>query len=211
VVQLTAVAGKVELTPPRGACWGLCMVYSLQIAKVYCKLSLHHDQSRNRRRWVEFFGGLAEEENFSRSTNDSNFLPNILTTLKPITDSIYEDRGNWGRRLADPREGKYRAQGHLRWNGIRGGGLGRRKGRGYSSLSYLSREIRTTWDILNVIWWPPQLAVGGSQSQAFGTFAHTRNAFYKVYGGTEIPRDKGTRGYLVEDVFFPSWFDYSIK
>jgi hypothetical protein len=78
------VAGKVELTPPRGACWGLCMVYSLQIAKVYCKLSLHHDRSRNRRRWVEFFGGLAEEENFSQSTNDSNFLPNILTTLKPI-------------------------------------------------------------------------------------------------------------------------------
>ena len=30
---------------------------------------------------------------------------------------------------------------------------------------------------------------GGLQLQAFGTFAHTRNAFHKVYGGTEIPPD----------------------
>jgi len=40
------MAGKVELTPPRGACRGLCIVYSMQIAKVYCKLSLHDNQSR---------------------------------------------------------------------------------------------------------------------------------------------------------------------
>jgi hypothetical protein len=39
-------AGKVELTPPRGACWGLCIVYSIQIVKVYCKLSLYDNQSR---------------------------------------------------------------------------------------------------------------------------------------------------------------------
>ena len=79
---------------------------------------------------MEFFGGLAEKENFSRLINDSNFLPNILITLKPITDSIYEDRGNWGRRLANSREEEYRARGHLRLKSIRGEGLDRRKGRG---------------------------------------------------------------------------------
>jgi hypothetical protein len=56
---------------------------------------------------------------------------------------ICEDRGNWGRRLADPREEEYRARGRRRR--VYGGeGLDRRKGRGYSSLR-LSREIRTTW------------------------------------------------------------------
>jgi hypothetical protein len=34
---------KFKLTPFRGTCWGLCIVYSLQIPKVYCKLSLHND------------------------------------------------------------------------------------------------------------------------------------------------------------------------
>jgi hypothetical protein len=57
-------AGKVELTPPRGACWGLCMVCSLQISKVYCKLSLHNDQSRSRR-CGGIFEGLAEEKIFT--------------------------------------------------------------------------------------------------------------------------------------------------
>jgi hypothetical protein len=53
-------AGKVEPTPPRGACWGLCtVIYSLQIAKVYCKLSLHNSQSRNRR-CGGIFRGLSE-------------------------------------------------------------------------------------------------------------------------------------------------------
>jgi hypothetical protein len=42
----SVTAGKVELTPPRGACWGLYIVYSIQTAKVYYKLNLYDNQSR---------------------------------------------------------------------------------------------------------------------------------------------------------------------
>jgi hypothetical protein len=47
----------------------------------------------------------------------------------------------------------------------------------YRSYTLRSFEQLLRVPLLHVIWWPPQLAVGGSQSQAFGTFAHTRNAF----------------------------------
>ncbi|KAH8795454.1 hypothetical protein BGZ57DRAFT_998628 [Hyaloscypha finlandica] len=62
--------GKVELTPPRGACRGLCIVSSMQIAKVYCKLSLHNDQSRN-----------------CRCANPSNSKKSPWPSLLPATNS----------------------------------------------------------------------------------------------------------------------------
>jgi hypothetical protein len=49
--------------------------------------------------------------------------------------AIYEDRGNWGRCLADSREEEYRARECLCFGFMyREGDLSKRKGRGYFSL-----------------------------------------------------------------------------